>query len=46
MPVQTKAQVLSLLQEYQKDLRRFGVSRCSKNTVRSSGVLWLGCAID
>ena len=28
MPVQTKAQVLSLLQEYQQDLRRFGVSRC------------------
>lgn len=27
MPVQTKAQVLSLLQEYQQDLRRFGVSR-------------------
>jgi len=28
MPVQTKAQVLSLLQEYQQDLRRFWVSRC------------------
>ena len=28
MPVQTKAQVLSLLQEYQQDLYRFGVSRC------------------
>jgi uncharacterized protein len=28
MPVQTKAQVLSLLQEYQQDLHRFGVSRC------------------
>lgn len=28
MPVQTKAQVFSLLQEYQQDLKRFGVSRC------------------
>jgi uncharacterized protein len=28
MPVQTKAQVLSLLQEYQQELHRFGVSRC------------------
>lgn len=28
MPVQTKAQVLSLLQEYQQELQRFGVSRC------------------
>ncbi|NJN88662.1 MAG: nucleotidyltransferase family protein [Leptolyngbyaceae cyanobacterium SL_7_1] len=28
MPVQTKAQVLSLLQEYQHELRRFGVERC------------------
>ena len=28
IPVQTKAQVLSLLQEYQQDLHRFGVSRC------------------
>ena len=28
MPVQTKAQVLSLLQEHQHDLHRFGVSRC------------------
>jgi hypothetical protein len=28
MPVQTKAQVLSLLQESQQELHRFGVSRC------------------
>lgn len=28
MPVQTKAQVLSLLQENQQDLQRFGVNRC------------------
>ena len=28
IPVQTKAQVLSLFQEYQQDLHRFGVSRC------------------
>lgn len=28
MPVQTKAQVFSLLQEYQQELHRFGVSRC------------------
>jgi uncharacterized protein len=28
MAVQTKAQVLSLLQEYQQELHRFGVSRC------------------
>jgi uncharacterized protein len=28
MPVETKAQVLSLLQEHQLQLRRFGVSRC------------------
>lgn len=28
MPVQTKAQVLSLLQEYQQELNRFGVRRC------------------
>jgi predicted nucleotidyltransferase len=28
MPVQTKAQVLSLLQENQEVLHRFGVSRC------------------
>ena len=28
MPVQTKAQVLSLLQGCQQDLHRFGVSRC------------------
>ncbi len=28
MPVQTKAKVLSLLQDYQQDLHRFGVSRC------------------
>ena len=28
MPVQTKAQVLSLLQESQQELQRFGVSRC------------------
>jgi predicted nucleotidyltransferase len=27
MSVQTKAQVLTLLQEYQQELRRFGVSR-------------------
>jgi hypothetical protein len=27
-PVQTKAQVLSLLQEHQQELRRFGVRRC------------------
>ncbi|MGV0024587.1 nucleotidyltransferase family protein [Phormidesmis priestleyi] len=27
-PVQTKAQVLSLLQEYQQELHCFGVSRC------------------
>jgi uncharacterized protein len=28
MPVQTKAQVLALLQEYQQELQRFGVKRC------------------
>jgi hypothetical protein len=28
MPVETKAQVLSLLQEYQQELHRFGVRRC------------------
>lgn len=28
MPVQTKAQVLSLLREYQQELHRFGVRRC------------------
>jgi hypothetical protein len=28
MPVQTKTQVLSLLQEYQQDLHRFGVKSC------------------
>ena len=28
MPVQTKAQVLSLLQESQPELQQFGVSRC------------------
>jgi predicted nucleotidyltransferase len=28
MPVKTKAQVLSLLQEYQQELHRFGVKRC------------------
>lgn len=28
MPVQTKAQVMSLLQESQQDLHRFGVIRC------------------
>lgn len=28
MPVQTKAQVLSLLQQSQQELQRFGVSRC------------------
>ena len=28
MPVQTKAQVFSLLQEYQQELHHFGVSRC------------------
>jgi hypothetical protein len=28
MPVQTKAQVLSLLQESQQELRRFGVKQC------------------
>jgi uncharacterized protein len=28
MPVQTKDQVLSLLQEYRQELHRFGVSRC------------------
>ncbi len=28
IPVQTKTQVLSLLQEHQQDLHRFGVSRC------------------
>jgi hypothetical protein len=28
MPVQTKAQVLALLQEYQHELHRFGVRRC------------------
>ena len=28
MPVQTKAQVLALLQEYQQELHRFGVKRC------------------
>jgi predicted nucleotidyltransferase len=28
MPVQTKAEVLSLLQEYQQELSRFGVRRC------------------
>ena len=28
MPVQTKAQVFSLLHEYQQELHHFGVSRC------------------
>ena len=28
MPVQTKAQVIALLQEYQQDLNRFGIKRC------------------
>ena len=28
MPVQTKAQVLALLQEYHQDLHRFGIKRC------------------
>lgn len=28
MPVQTKAQVFSLLQEYHQELHRLGVSRC------------------
>jgi uncharacterized protein len=28
MPVQTKAQVLSLLRDYQQELHRFGVSQC------------------
>jgi hypothetical protein len=28
MPVNTKAQVLSLLQKYQQELQQFGVSRC------------------
>jgi hypothetical protein len=28
MPVETKAQVISLLQEYQQELHRFGVRRC------------------
>ncbi len=28
MPVQTKAQVLSLLREYQQELHRLGVRRC------------------
>lgn len=28
MPVKTKAQVISLLQEYQQELHRFGVKRC------------------
>lgn len=28
MPVQTKAQVLALLQEYHQELHRFGVKRC------------------
>nr|WP_199316646.1 nucleotidyltransferase family protein [Chroococcidiopsis sp. [FACHB-1243]] len=28
MPVQTKAEVLSLLQKYQQELHRFGVRRC------------------
>lgn len=28
MPVQTKAQVLSLLQKNQQNLQRFGISRC------------------
>ena len=27
MPVQTKAQVIALLQEYQQDLNRFGIKR-------------------
>ena len=29
MPVQTKPQVLALFQEYQQELHRFGVKRCS-----------------
>jgi uncharacterized protein len=28
MPVETKAQVISLLQEYRQELHRFGVNRC------------------
>lgn len=28
MPVETKAQVISLLQEYRQELHRFGVSCC------------------
>ena len=28
MPVQTKNQVLSLLQQHQQEIKRFGVSRC------------------
>ena len=28
MPVQTKAQVIALLQEYHQELRHFGVQRC------------------
>jgi uncharacterized protein len=28
IPVQTKTQVVTLLQEYQQELHRFGVSRC------------------
>ena len=28
MPVQTKTQVVALLQEYQQELHHFGVSRC------------------
>ena len=40
MPVQTKAQVLSLLQEYQRELHRFGVRRCGVfgSFVRDTGI--------
>ena len=40
MPVQTKAQVFSLLQEYQQELRHFGVCRCGifGSFVRDSAV--------
>jgi uncharacterized protein len=40
MPVQTKAQVLSLLQEFQQEIHRFGVSRCGVfgSFVRDSGI--------
>ncbi len=40
MPVQTKAQVLFLLQEHQQELRHFGVSRCGVfgSFVRDSGI--------